>query len=257
MTADEKKLANLQKQYDAAMKNVRDTLQKQYGSGYDVEGLKEYTDAQQQLQDTLKANQEQMKKNIEQSRDFSIAWNGAVKQYQDDATNGAKIAQSAFSSFSSNVEKYFESLATHGKMSFGDLMNAVIQDIIKMEIKAATSSLFSMFGTAGGGTSGTAGSGVMGFLSGLFGPGKASGGYVPVGGYSLVGENGPELIKGPATVTNAPNTADMMGGGQTVHNYNISAIDSKSMAQMFQENRMTMYAMTEKARRELPMRTRT
>ena len=251
MTADEKKLANLKKQYDQALENVKVALQGKYGSAYDVTGTDEFKDAQKKLGDQLKLNEEQMKKNIEQSRDFATAWDGAIKQYQDDATNGAKLADNAFKSFSSNIENYLESMVTKGKFSFQDMTNAIITDIIKMEIKAATSSLFSMFGSTGG----TGGS-MTGLMS-FFGiGGKASGGTVGPNEFSLVGENGPELIKGPATVTNAANTESMLGGQNVTHNYNINAIDSKSMAQMFQENRMTMFAYTEQARRELPMRTR-
>jgi hypothetical protein len=45
-------------------------------------------------------------------------------------------------------------------------------------------------------------------------------------------------------------------GSSTTINYNISAIDSRSVAQFFAENRMTMLGTVEQARRELPLRTR-
>jgi len=252
MTADEKKLENLKKQYDQAVKNIQLEAVKTYGSDWDTkaDAIKKVTQATDELTAAYQKNIDQEKKNIAQSRDFSTAWQGAIKQYQDDATNGAKIADNLFKSFSTNVESYFESLATGGKMKFSDLTNAIITDIIKMEIKAATSSLFSMF-------SSTSGGGLLGSLTSLFGGGHASGGTIASGTFGLVGENGPELIKGPASVINAPNTADMMGGGgTTTHNYNINAVDAKSVAQLFAENRMTMFGMVEQARRELPMRTR-
>jgi len=49
-----------------------------------------------------------------------------------------------------------------------------------------------------------------------------------------------------------------MGGmaGNTYITNNISAIDSKSVAQLFAENRRTLFGNVEQARRELPMRTR-
>jgi len=248
MTADEKKLEALKKQYNQALENVKLALQPKFGAGYDVTSTDEYKDAQAKLNDQLKLNEEQMKKNIAQSRDFATAWNGAIKQYQDDATNGAKIADSAFKSFTTNTENLLESMVTKGKFTFQDFSNAIITDIIKMEIKAATSSLFSMFGTLGGSSGG-------GILSSLFSGGHAMGGSIPSGQFGLVGEQGPELVKGPAAVMNNNQTMDALGGQQN-HTYNINAIDAKSVAQLFAENRMTMFAMTEQARRELPMRTR-
>jgi len=251
MTADEKKLEALKKQYNQALEVVKISLQSKYGSDYDIEGTDEFTQAQKELGNQLDKNRAQMQKNIDQSRDFSLAWTGAVKQYQDDAYNGAKVADEAFKSFSQNTESYFLSLATGGKMTFADFTNAVITDIIKMEIKAMTSSLFSSFTKSAGGSGG-----LLESIGNFFSGGHAMGGSIPSGQFGLVGEQGPELIKGPATVLTNNATADAMGGGTAIHNYNIQAVDAKSVAQLFAENRMTMFGMVEQARRELPMRTR-
>lgn len=253
LTADQQKLARLdlelQKQIDAIKKRFEATQGTADQSQWDTKAVEQYNKEVQKTTDRMAELKAQQEKNIAQSRDFGANWNKAMNQYQSDATNGGKIADQAFSSFTSNTEKYFESLATHGKMTFGDLMNAVIEDIIKMEIKAATSSLFSMFTSAAGGSSG-------GILSGLFGGGHAMGGSIPAGQFGLVGEQGPELVRGPAAVTNANQTADMLGGGHTYITNNITAMDSKSVAQVFAENRQTLFGTVEQARRELPMRTR-
>jgi hypothetical protein len=86
----------------------------------------------------------------------------------------------------------------------------------------------------------------------------AAGGDIGYGQLALVGEKGPELIQGPATVSSTDRTSALLnsGGDTHIHNYNIQAVDAKSVAQLFYENRMTMFGMTEQARRELPMRTR-
>jgi hypothetical protein len=80
---------------------------------------------------------------------------------------------------------------------------------------------------------------------------------------SIVGENGPELFIPKASGTIIPNHQLTVGNqqpamGDTTHNhyYSINAVDAKSVAQLFAENRMTMFGMVEQARRELPMRTR-
>jgi hypothetical protein len=40
------------------------------------------------------------------------------------------------------------------------------------------------------------------------------GGRIPAGSVGLVGERGPELVRGPADVTSRADTAKMMGGGR-------------------------------------------
>jgi hypothetical protein len=103
-----------------------------------------------------------------------------------------------------------------------------------------------------------------GFFSGIAASigkffGFADGGMVTTNSPVLVGERGPELISGAAgrTVTNSSDTSAMLGGGTTHnHYYNINAVDAKSVATLFAENRMTMFGLVEQARRELPMRTR-
>jgi phage-related minor tail protein len=96
----------------------------------------------------------------------------------------------------------------------------------------------------------------------MFGiPMKAAGGFIPAGQATLVGENGPEIFTPPAGGQVTPNgmtNAMSSGGGGDTHNhyYNIQAVDAKSVAQLFAENRTTMFGMVEQARREMPMRTR-
>ena len=127
-----------------------------------------------------------------------------------------------------------------GTFSFKSFSIGIIQELEKIALKAAAAQVFKASG--------------MGDLFGAVG-GHAMGGSIPAGQWGIVGEQGPELVKGPAAVTTNNNTAGMMGGGQTIIN-NISAIDSKSVAQLFAENRMTLFGTVEQARRELPMRTR-
>jgi lambda family phage tail tape measure protein len=80
----------------------------------------------------------------------------------------------------------------------------------------------------------------------------AKGGYIPPGKAGIVGEAGPELVSGPANVT----PMNQLGGGQVVNNYyySISAVDAKSVAQLFSENRRTMLGAVEQARKEMPIR---
>ena len=59
------------------------------------------------------------------------------------------------------------------------------------------------------------------------------GGYIPRGGWGIAGENGPEIIQGPAHVTSTRDTARLIGGGSgapviNVNNYAGVAVSTKS-----------------------------
>ncbi|MGQ0446235.1 MAG: hypothetical protein ACT4O2_14200 [Beijerinckiaceae bacterium] len=103
-----------------------------------------------------------------------------------------------------------------------------MRDVIKLLEQAAIKALIlgegplaSLFGTAGSGKGGIAGlGGIFGQLLNIFGgggflPAFAEGGDLPSGRLGIVGERGPELIQGPATITpfRAINAALNSGGG--------------------------------------------
>jgi len=78
--------------------------------------------------------------------------------------------------------------------AMGSMILGVAQLIIKLQIaKAIESSLGSGGGGGGGGFFG----GILSAFSGLF----AEGGTIPAGQWGIAGERGPEIIRGPATVT--------------------------------------------------------
>jgi len=71
--------------------------------------------------------------------------------------------------------------------------------------------------------------GIFDFFGGLF----ADGGYVKPGTFGIVGEQGPEIIRGPAEVYSNEDSMGMMGGGGPVNvNFTINAVDSKSIDQL-------------------------
>jgi hypothetical protein len=73
----------------------------------------------------------------------------------------------------------------------------------------------------------------------------------------LVGENGPEVISGAAGMTVTPNSQLNNSTGNVTNNYySISAVDSRSVAQLFSENRMTLLGTVRQAEKELPFRGR-
>jgi lambda family phage tail tape measure protein len=180
------------------------------------------------------------------SRDFSVGWTKAFNAYVDDGTNAAKMAEQAFTSMTGRMNSAIDNFVDTGKFSFDDFAKSVIQDLIKIELKAQATKLLSAIGNTGGSILSAIGS----FL------GFADGGEPPVGKPSIVGERGPEIFIPKQAGTVVPMNAAGGGTQQNItnetHNYNISAIDSKSVAQLFAENRKALLGTVQLAQKELP-----
>jgi lambda family phage tail tape measure protein len=203
--------------------------------------------------------QAEAKNNYETSREFLTGWNDAYRQYVDAADNAANQARSLFQTMSSSMENALYNFVKTGKFNFADLANSVIDQIIRMEVQAMTSNIFGLMGGGGGAGGSGGGGGLLAsagkWLGGLMG--FANGGPVVGGQPIIVGEKGPEIFtpNGGGSVT--PNS--QLGIGQATYNtynYSISAIDSKSVAQLFAENRQILFGNVEQARKELPFRAR-
>jgi lambda family phage tail tape measure protein len=89
-------------------------------------------------------------RSFDQQRSFEFGWRKAFQAYQDNAGNAAKSAQEVFQQASSAMEDALTRFAMTGKISFSSLANSIIADIVRMQARAATSS-------------------IMGSLSGLLG----------------------------------------------------------------------------------------
>jgi phage-related minor tail protein len=134
-----------------------------------------------------------------------------------------------------------------GKFKFKDFARSVIQDLLAMIIKAQIFKAIQ-------GTMGMFGFSLPGLAEG--GPAKANQPYI-------VGERGPELFVPKSAGTVIPNdqlmnnnsNAPITASAPVTNNYitnNISAIDSKSVAQLFAENRKTLLGTVQMAQREMP-----
>ena len=247
MTANEKSIADIRKRRDeetAALIEKLELLRREKLTADEISDI--YAGMSSKYAPVI-AKQQELNAS---SRSFDTGFTSAWKNYVDGATNAAQQAKDSFEAVTKNMDSALTNFVKTGKLNFGDLARSIIADLAVVQLKAAFGNVMGAAGAATGFTF----TGLLSSIGNFFG-GKASGGDIPGGGFALVGERGPELVSGPATVTNARDTAGMMGG-TTVHNYNIQAVDAKSVAQLFYENRMTMYGMTEQARRELPMRTR-
>ncbi len=130
-----------------------------------------------------------------------------------------------------------------GKFKFSEFARSILADLAKIALKKAAVGIFSIISKS------------------LFG-GLAAGGPAMANKPYLVGEQGPELFvpnSAGSIMTNASmnKNAGIGGGMQPVVNNtyitnNISAIDSRSVAQMFVENRKSLLGATVLARKEMP-----
>jgi lambda family phage tail tape measure protein len=195
-------------------------------------GLEQIAQKYGQIADAQRAN-------LDASRTWEQGWKEAFDKYMESATNAATKAGEVFGSITNNMNSAIDNFVTTGKFKFGDFARSVIQDLIKIELKSQATSLLK-----------SVGGGLMSLLGGFF----AEGGQPPINKPSVVGENGPELFVPKTAGTVVPNNA--LGGGQQVVNnnyvYNVSAIDAKSVASFFAENRKTMLGTMQMAQKELP-----
>jgi lambda family phage tail tape measure protein len=86
------------------------------------------------------------------------------------------------------------------------------------------------------------GSGIGDLFAGFF----ANGGTIPGGKFGVVGENGPEFVSGPATVT------PMTGGANVT--YNINAVDALSFKQLLAQDPSFIYSLSLQGSGQIPSR---
>lgn len=194
---------------------------------------------------------------------FQAGWSKAYETYKEKAMDSASEAANAFNSMAQGMENALDSFVTTGKLSFSDLAQSIISDMLKMALKAQMSGFFgSIFGGSGGG-------GISDMFSGIFGggytplpsfvPAYADGGEPAVGKVSLVGERGPELFVPKSAGTIIPNhsLSGMMGSQpQVVYNgpyiNSMSAIDTQSATQFLAQNKTAVWSANQSAQRSMP-----
>jgi lambda family phage tail tape measure protein len=156
------------------------------------------------------------------------------------------MAQKAVQDTWGSINNAIDTFVNTGKFKFSDFARSIVADLAKMIAKAL---IFRA---------------ISGFLGsvGIPLPGLAEGGPAEKGKPYMVGEKGPELFVPKAAGTVIPNdklaAAPMSAPQQqpVVNNYNynnnINAVDAKSVATLFYENRKALFGATNQARRELP-----
>lgn len=199
-----------------------------------------------------------MYQNEQSQKTFEYGWKKAFATYTENATNYAKLGEQAFVSLTQNMESALDKFVQTGKLNFKELAASIIQDLIKIQLKAQAISLFQS-------------SGIGDFFSSIFSSGGGGGGaythsVFSAGGNelgsgqpSMVGENGPEMFIPKSAGTIIPNHSigSMMGSQpQVVYNgpyiQNMSAIDTQSSIQFLAKNKQAVWSANQSAQRSLP-----
>ena len=213
-------------QYNKELAHINSMIEKTY----EYAGAR--LEAEQQILDAQKAVQENAALGVQQAvADIS-------KQFEP-----YTMAQDAVLMTWNKIGSAVDTFVQTGKFKFSDFAKSVLRDLAAMIIKAQL--LFAV-------------KSALGFF-GLSIPGLAEGGPAQANKPYIVGEKGPELFVPKSSGTVVPN--DQMtarGSGMlnapVTNNYitnNINALDAKSVAQLFAENRKTLLGVTETARREM------
>jgi lambda family phage tail tape measure protein len=187
----------------------------------------------------------------EQQDTFVFGWEEAFNKYVENAYNSSEQARNLFSTFTRGMEDSILNFVKTGKLSFKDLANTILEQIIRIQVQRASASLFG--GQSGGGLLG----GIFSGIGKIFG--FANGGTPPINRPSLVGEQGPELFIPRAAGTIIPNgqtMAALAGGGGTSVTYNIQAVDAASFRNLVARDPQFLFQVTEKGRRSQPTRSR-
>jgi len=242
-SADERDL--LMQQYDLEAR-ILDYKRQAQAVGTPQGTVDAYVDS---LRKTGQATIDLSKQNKDAQKTFEYGWEKAFNAYKEAAFNAANQGNQAFNTFAQSMESSIDEFVETGKISFSNLTESIIKDLLKIQLKKQALALFDM-ATGGYGTMISAGLKIFGF---------ADGGDPPVGVPSMVGERGPELFVPKTAGTIVPN--NMLKGadsGPTI-NYNgpyiasMSAIDTQSGVQFLAKNKQAVWATYQSANRSVPM----
>jgi lambda family phage tail tape measure protein len=184
---------------------------------------------------------------LEYSRTWASGWDEAFERYRESAYDAANQAKSYFDTFTRGFEDAIVRFVQTGKLSFKDLITTMLAQFARVQASRMFMNFLGASGTGGffrnlfGGGS-AAGSSILGL------PGFARGGYLPSGQMGIVGEQGPELITGPANITPFEQSKPMN------ITYNINAVDAQSFRSLVARDPQFIYSVTEAGRRSQPGR---
>lgn len=174
--------------WETYKKGSRDALEAQYI-------LQEKLDAQNEKE--VELSKQMME--IMQQKTVSGGFKAALRDYYESAKNIGTAIENMTTKAFQNMEDAIIKFAQTGKLSFTDMANSIIADMMRIAIQQTitaplANAMFSYFSATPTSTSAP----VSGFNTNAFNnvtlSGRASGGSVSAHGTYLIGENGPELL---------------------------------------------------------------
>jgi phage-related minor tail protein len=155
---------------------------------------------QPQLAEEINEAFEKMElRSLEASTALEDGFTRAFIKIRNEAEDLAAVGEAVVNTFADNATDALVEFAQTGKLSFKDLANSIVNDLIKIIARLLVVQALSALPIGGGGAAG----GLAGAAS-SFGGARAEGGTVQPGRSFLVGENGPETFIPDRTGTIAP-----------------------------------------------------
>jgi lambda family phage tail tape measure protein len=205
----------------------------------------------QQLREEARVAIEQQQRIAEEvyetQRSFSYGWEQAFREYEENATNAAKLAEDVFKKTTKGMEDAIVGFAKTGKFEWRDFVSDIVETLLRSRIQKLIADIFGGTGL-GGSTQNTGSSSILGGLTSLFAGAFADGGRIPSGQFGLVGERGPELVTGPANIT----PIQPAQANNSVVNYNINAVDAQSFKQLVARDPEFITAVVDQGRKKVP-----
>lgn len=272
---DDLRISKERLDYEAQLVNLSDTQkqkaleyfdlrQKMIRMGQDEIGLSDKQKEAYQAAEQAVINSTESTKRAQNT--FQAGWNNAWENFAERARDSASLGAEAFNSMASSMESALDNFVRTGKLSFKELASSIIQDLIRIQLKAQMTSIFgggglgSIFGGIFGNNGGVgANAGAYGIESNPY-LNFATGGNVYDNQAYIVGERGAEVFVPNSNGTIIPNNtlaATMGNQPQVVYNgtviQNMNAIDTQSATQFLAKNKQAVWAANQSAQRALPM----
>ena len=258
-------------EYNAAIAKSNELFKESQDDGFSAE-LQSVTENLKPLNRAIRENEETLatlKRGLDSTALSTEQYNELVdlqaKKFAE-ATKKMKTASEEFvDGFNKDFNDTFADALVEGNLSFdtfADLWKGTLKDLIKDTLNQGTllNDILGGFGKGAGGGGfnfssifsggGADGIGNLGFVGDVFGGiGKAfglfaDGGHIKAGQTGIVGEAGPELVTGPATVTS---NEDSFGGNAPPVNITIQAIDTQTGTEFLLKNKRQIEGIVQSA----------
>lgn len=220
---------------------------KEAGKGGDPKLLSQMSKEAQVNLDKLR---EATQFHYELSRTWYTGWRTAFNEYVDAAENAAKKTEAMFKKAVQGMEDVLVDFVKTGKFEWKGFVNSMLEELLRSQIRSAFAGILKGVDTniniarAAGASGG--GGGILSWLGDTFGGFFANGGTLGAGKFGIAGENGPELISGPATITPM--------SGVTNVTYNINAVDAPSFKALIASDPGFIHAVASAGARSVPGR---